>query len=76
MHGVYHGDGLTALDSKWGGSLIDAQIERALAGEDWPGDLVTDVAAISVDDFVILDASADGVDIDASLDLFAVAVRP
>ena len=88
MHGVYHGAGLAELDAKWGGSLIDAQIERALAGEDWPADLVADVAAISADDFVILETSPDSAtadkaatdkataDIDASLDLFAIAVRP
>ena len=88
MHGVYHGAGLAELDAKWGGSLIDAQIERALAGEDWPADLVADVSAISADDFVILETSPDSAtadkaatdkataDIDASLDLFAIAVRP
>ncbi|GAB35420.1 class I SAM-dependent methyltransferase [Gordonia otitidis] len=74
MHGVYHGAGLSTLDEKWGGSLIDAQIDRALAGEDWPDELVADVAAITADDFTIV--AADDVDIDASLDLFAVAVRP
>ncbi|MGV9825194.1 class I SAM-dependent methyltransferase [Gordonia sp. NPDC003429] len=75
MSGVYHGPRLQTLDEKWGGSLIDAQIERALAGEDWPTELVADVAAIAAEDFVIVEAG-DGVDIDASLDLIAVAVRP
>ena len=65
---------MSTLDEKWGGSLIDAQIDRALAGEDWPDELVADVAAITADDFTIV--AADDVDIDASLDLFAVAVRP
>ncbi|MFT4125233.1 MAG: class I SAM-dependent methyltransferase [Gordonia sp. (in: high G+C Gram-positive bacteria)] len=74
MLGVYHGPALARLDEKWGGSLIDAQIERALAGVDWPAELVADVAAIATDDFVVLDAAAPGVDIDASLDLLAVAV--
>ncbi|WAC56081.1 class I SAM-dependent methyltransferase [Gordonia sp. SL306] len=76
MSGVYHGPRLVALDEKWGGSLIDAQIERALAGEPWPDDLSSDVAAVATDDFTVLDPARDGVDIDASLDLFAVAVRP
>ena len=54
-----------------------------MAGEDWPADLVADVAAISADDFVIVETSPDNAkdgattaDIDASLDLFAIAVRP
>ncbi|NKX80167.1 class I SAM-dependent methyltransferase [Gordonia amicalis] len=73
MLGVHHGPRLAALDDKWGGSLIDAQIERALAGQPWPADLVDDVAAVVAEDFVVLDARDS--DIDASLDLFAVATR-
>ncbi|MCX2964696.1 class I SAM-dependent methyltransferase [Gordonia aquimaris] len=76
MHGVYHGAELGALDAKWGGSVIDAQIDRALAGQQWPAELVADVAAIRLTDFEIRDAAAPEVDIDASLDLLAVAVRP
>ncbi|WP_237421463.1 class I SAM-dependent methyltransferase [Gordonia sp. SID5947] len=75
ISGVYHGPRLVTLDEKWGGSLIDAQIDRALAGQSWPDDLASDVAAVATDDFAILDRARDGVDIDASLDLFAVAVR-
>ncbi|MFW0792631.1 class I SAM-dependent methyltransferase [Gordonia sp. CPCC 205515] len=75
MLGSYHAPRLADLDAKWGGSFIDAQIERALAGEPWPSDLADDVAAITSDDFHILDARDPGVDIDASLDLLAVAVR-
>ena len=74
MRGVYHGGRLRSLDEKWGGSLIDAQIERALAGQDWPAELVTDVANVAATDFEILDAGT--ADIDASLDLFAIATRP
>ncbi|MFT3661629.1 MAG: class I SAM-dependent methyltransferase [Gordonia sp. (in: high G+C Gram-positive bacteria)] len=70
MYGVFHGPRLRALDEKWGGSLIDAQIRRALAGEPWPDELVADVAAITAADFEIV-AAADR-DIDASLDLLAV----
>ncbi|MGB3696674.1 MAG: class I SAM-dependent methyltransferase [Gordonia sp. (in: high G+C Gram-positive bacteria)] len=73
MLGVYHGAALQALDDKWGGSIIDAQIERALAGDDWPAELTADVAAVATADFDIRSAAA--ADIDASLDLLAVAVR-
>ncbi|WLP90093.1 class I SAM-dependent methyltransferase [Gordonia sp. NB41Y] len=75
MLGVYHGEPLAALDRKWGGSLIDAQIERALAGEDWPTDLVDDVAGVRAADFAVLDPADAGVGIDDSLDLLAIAVR-
>ncbi|MBD0859848.1 class I SAM-dependent methyltransferase [Gordonia sp. zg691] len=73
MLGVHHGPRLASLDEKWGGSLIDAQIERALAGEPWPDDLVADVAGVGAADFEVADSSDR--DIDASLDLFAVAIR-
>ncbi|MGV9710455.1 class I SAM-dependent methyltransferase [Gordonia sp. NPDC003424] len=76
MLGTFHGPRLTELDTRWGGSIIDAQIDRALAGEPWPADLADDVAAITTDDFAVLDARGAGVDIDASLDLLAIAVRP
>ncbi|WP_415974403.1 class I SAM-dependent methyltransferase [Rhodococcus sp. 077-4] len=68
LTGVRHGSTLAALDAKHGGSFIDAQIERALAGEPWPAELTEDVAAISIEDF---DITADH--IDESLDLVAVA---
>ncbi|MEP9393481.1 class I SAM-dependent methyltransferase [Gordonia sp. VNQ95] len=72
MLGVHHGAALARLDAKWGGSLIDAQIERALAGQPWPDELVDDVAAVAATDFDI----RDDADIDACLDLLAIAVRP
>ncbi|MBF6354854.1 class I SAM-dependent methyltransferase [Nocardia higoensis] len=71
MTGVHHGETLRALDAKHGGSFIDAQIQRALAGEPWPEELTADVAAVRIEDF---DLRAD--DIDASLDLVAIAVKP
>ncbi|GAA1480943.1 class I SAM-dependent methyltransferase [Gordonia sinesedis] len=74
MRGVHHGERLRAIDAAWGGSIIDAQIRRALAGEEWPQALVDDVAGVCAGDFDIL-AAADA-DIDASLDLLAIAVRP
>ncbi|WP_024799476.1 methyltransferase domain-containing protein [Nocardia sp. BMG51109] len=58
MAGVQHGPGLVALDEKWGGSLIDAQIERALAGEAWPAELAADVAAVGTEDFVLWGTAA------------------
>jgi SAM-dependent methyltransferase len=71
MAGVHHGPALRALDAKHGGSLIDAQIERALAGQPWPDDLTADVAAVRAEDFDLRDD-----DVDASLDLVAIASRP
>ncbi|TFV60349.1 class I SAM-dependent methyltransferase [Mycobacterium sp. PS03-16] len=72
MLGVFHGPGLAARDARHGGSLIDAQIERALADSPWPADLLADVAAVTTDDFELTDTR----DIDDSLDLVAIAVRP
>ena len=75
--GVFHGPRLRELDAKYGGSIIDAQIERALADAPWPADLLADVAAVGTDDFDLSDSTdADGPEIDASLDLVAIAVRP
>lgn len=71
MTGVHHGAALRALDSKHGGSFIDAQIERALAGQPWPAELTSDVAAITTSDFDIHPEN-----IDDSLDLVAIAVKP
>lgn len=71
MTGVHHGAALRALDAKHGGSFIDAQIRRALAGEPWPAELTADVAAVRIDDFDLRPE-----DIDASLDLVAIAVKP
>ena len=77
MNGVFHGPALRRLDAKHGGSIIDAQIERALAGEPWPEDLTRDVAAVATADFDIIEAGGDAPaeHIDASLDLVAIAVR-
>jgi SAM-dependent methyltransferase len=73
MLGVFHGSGLTALDQRHGGSIIEAQIARALADAPWPAELLADVTAVSTQDFDLLDARER--DIDESLDLVAVAVR-
>jgi SAM-dependent methyltransferase len=74
MLGVFHGPRLVELDERHGGSIIDAQIARALADAPWPTELLDDVASVTTDDFELLDATDK--DIDGSLDLVAIAVRP
>jgi len=74
MNGVFHGPRLAALDTKHGGSIIRAQIERALADAPWPPELLKDVASVTIDDFEVV--PADQRDIDDSLDLVAIAERP
>jgi SAM-dependent methyltransferase len=76
IRGVFHGPRLRRLDARHGGSIIEAQIARALADAPWPDDLLADVAGVRSDDFELLEAGTDDCDIDASLDLVAVAVRP
>jgi len=77
MLGVYHGAGLRELDARHGGSIIQAQIDRAVADAPWPADLLADVAAVTIDDFDLLAAdAANSPNIDDSLDLVAIAVRP
>jgi hypothetical protein len=73
MLGVFHGPRLAELDARHGGSIIDAQIDRALADAPWPADLLADITSIRTDDFDLVDAT--GHDIDQSLDLVAIAVR-
>jgi SAM-dependent methyltransferase len=75
LRGLHHGPGLRALDERYGGSVIDAQLEVVL-GElpghaRWPEKLLADIAAIPAGHFEI-----HGERLDASLDLIAVAVRP
>lgn len=74
MNGVFHGPRLRALDAKYGGSIIEAQIERAVANAPWPQDLLADIAGLTIEDFEIIDAGER--DIDQSLDLVAIAVIP
>jgi SAM-dependent methyltransferase len=73
MLGVFHGERLRQLDARHGGSIIDAQVARAVAGVPWAEELLADVASVGVDDFDLADA-ADR-DIDDSLDLVAIAIR-
>ena len=75
--GVFHGARLKRLDAKHGGSIIDAQITRAVASAPWPSDLLADVESVGTADFDLVDTrSPDGPHIDDSLDLVAIAVRP
>lgn len=74
MSGIFHGPRLTEMDARHGGSIIDAQITRALTDAPWPEDLLADVAAVQCEDFEIVVAQAR--DIDDSLDLLAIAVKP
>src|ERR1700744_103162 len=74
MSGIFHGPRLAEMDARHGGSIIDAQIARAVADAPWPAELLADVAAVTSADFDVLDA--DDRDIDDSLDLVAIAVRP
>jgi SAM-dependent methyltransferase len=75
LHGLRHGPGVRALDERYGGSIIDAQLDVVmgqLPGQArWPAGLLADIAGIRADDFEI---TADR--LDESLDLIAVAVRP
>jgi SAM-dependent methyltransferase len=70
MCGLFHGPRLREMDARHGGSIIDAQIARAMADAPWSPDLTADVAAVTTADFEI-----ETRDIDDSLDLIAIAVR-
>ena len=77
VYGVFHGARLRDLDARHGGSIIDAQIARAIANAPWPAELLADVESICTGDFDLIETgSRNGPDIDESLDLVAVAVRP
>lgn len=75
LHGLHHGPGLRALDERYGGSIIAAQLKVVLGSlpgqARWPSGLLADVAGVGAGDFEI-----HGEHLDASLDLVAVAVRP
>ncbi|AQT80909.1 SAM-dependent methyltransferase [Mycolicibacterium litorale] len=73
MYGVFHGPELVAMDARHGGSIIEAQIARAVADAPWAEDLLADVAAVRCEDFDLM--TDDERDIDESLDLVAIAVR-
>lgn len=71
LAGLRHGRRLTALDAEFGGSLIDAQVAVVMSGEPWPAELRTAVTSVTAADFAI---TTD--DLESSLDIVAVAVRP
>jgi SAM-dependent methyltransferase len=68
MYGVRHGRRLRRLDRRWGGSLIDAQLTTPPAT--WSAALRREVASVRASDFTITEDK-----VDASLDLFAIAVK-
>lgn len=74
LYGVFHGPRLTEMDARHGGSIIDAQVARAVADAPWSDDLLADVAAVRCEDFEIIEESRRNVD--DSLDLLAIAVKP
>jgi len=77
MSGVFHGPRLAEMDARHGGSIIDAQIARAVAEAPWSDQLLADVAAVTVADFDVVEAATEPAHhIDDSLDLVAIAVRP
>jgi SAM-dependent methyltransferase len=69
--GLHHGPRLRRLDARYGGSLVNAQVAVALSGRPWPEALLRDVAALRSEDFELRPE-----ELDASLDLVALAVRP
>ncbi|SOX52938.1 class I SAM-dependent methyltransferase [Mycobacterium ahvazicum] len=80
VSGLFHGARLREMDLRHGGSIIEAQIALAVAGDEgvpWPPQLAADVAAVTIDDFELVGAGdRDTHPIDDSLDLVAIAVRP
>ena len=76
ISGLFHGPRLREMDARHGGSIIDAQIARAVADAPWSPELAADVSAVTTDDFDIVASGQDGHDIDESLDLIAIAVAP
>ncbi|OBJ34951.1 class I SAM-dependent methyltransferase [Mycobacterium colombiense] len=82
VSGLFHGPRLREMDARHGGSIIDAQIQRAMAadpGAPWPPELAADVAAVTTEDFDLVEAgvgAGTGQHIDDSLDLIAIAVAP
>lgn len=74
LHGLRHGPAVEELDQRYGGSIIQAQLDVVLGSlpgqASWPSELLADVESITPAGFIV-----DEHDLDASLDLVAVAVR-
>ncbi len=80
ISGLFHGPRLREMDARHGGSIIDAQIARAVADAPWSPALAADVAGVTIDDFDLVESGVGSrqgcYDIDDSLDLIAIAVAP
>ncbi|ONI85398.1 SAM-dependent methyltransferase [Actinosynnema sp. ALI-1.44] len=70
MAGLRHGPALLDADARFG-SIIQAQMDVAVSGGPWPADLLASVEAVTSADFEIVES-----DVDASLDLVGVAIKP
>jgi SAM-dependent methyltransferase len=71
LGGLHHGPRLAQADARFGGSVIQAQVDVVLAGGVWPEDLLAAVTATESADFEIHES-----DVDTSLDLVGVAIKP
>src|SRR6202451_508665 len=58
ISGLFHGPRLQEMDARHGGSIIDAQIALAVADAPWPSELIADVAAVTTDDFDLIEVDA------------------
>jgi SAM-dependent methyltransferase len=67
--GLHHGPRLRELDAAHGGSIVDAQTAVVLGDGTWPVALLADVESVRCADFELGE-------VDGSLDLVALAVRP
>nr|WP_225954005.1 class I SAM-dependent methyltransferase [Kibdelosporangium phytohabitans] len=70
MAGLRHGPALLGADARFG-SVIQAQMDVAVSAGPWPAELLACVEAVSSADFEISES-----DVDSSLDLVGVAVKP
>ncbi|MFC0109232.1 class I SAM-dependent methyltransferase [Kibdelosporangium aridum] len=70
MAGLRHGPKLREADATFG-SIIQAQMDVAVSGEAWPAELLSAVKSVTSADFEIVES-----DVDSSLDLVGVAIKP
>lgn len=71
VRGLSHGPRLRALDRRYRGSFVDAQLAVALSGREWPRELREDVTRVRASDFVLHHDR-----LRESLDLLVAARRP
>lgn len=71
MGGLHHGPRLRQADERFGGSIIQAQVDVVLGAGGWPRELLDAVTATRSSDFEIHESA-----VDASLDLVGVAIKP